>query len=195
MIPDLDSATKHLPPGRYLCSMREVRERFVLAYDMSGSATRPTVWRGLLAYVAAWDAVQADLAQHLGDSALVKCLWLAGSFISGKLDPGNADLTVVLDGDAVDLCKGRRGAGALRDLSDRDDMLARFLVSTSVVRYRYLASPFRLQSLGSGPQMDYLAARGAWDDWWQRARPVGVPKGPPTRETAEWTRGYLEVRL
>lgn len=195
MVPDLDPATGHLPPGRYGCSLEEVHDRFVLAPDMRPSDARPAVWSGLLAYLAAWRDVQTGLAAHLDDRSLVKAVWLAGGFISGRHEPGNVDLTVLLDGAAVDLCKGRPGAGAIRRLSDRDDMLRRFRVSPCVVRQRYVRSPFRLQSLGGSPELDYLAQRGAFDDWWQRTRPSGQPKDEPTEQTSHWKRGYLEVRL
>lgn len=195
MVPERDPATGHLPPGRYRCSLGEVHDRFVLAADMQPSTARPALWSGLLAYLGAWRDAEADLSPHLAGRPLVKCVWLAGGFISGQHEPGNVDLTVLIDGDAVDLCKGRPGAGVVRRLSDRDDMLQRFRVSACVVRYRYVRSPFRLQSLGGSPELDYLAQRGAFDDWWQRNRPSGQPKDEPTEQTSHWTRGYLEVSL
>lgn len=195
MIPDLDPVNGHLPPGRYGCSLGEVRDRFVLAGDMQPSDSRPALWSGLLAYLGAWRDADATLAPHLDGRPLVKAVWLAGGFVSGQHEPSNVDLSVLLDGAAVDLCRGRPGAGVVRSLSDRDDMLRRFQVSPCVVRYRYVRSPFRLQSLGGSPQLDYLAQRGAFDDWWQRTRPSGQPKDEPTEQTSHWTRGYLEVRL
>jgi hypothetical protein len=195
LLPDLDSASGHLPPGRYGCDLSDVHDRFVRVPDMEGSSTRSGLWSGLIGYLAAWGSAQDLLADHLGGQRLVKCVWLAGGFISAQPDPANVDLTVVLDGAAVDLCKGRPGAGIVRRLSDRDDMLRRFNVSACAFRYRYVRSPFRLQSLGGTPELDYLAARGAFDDWWQRTRPAGEPKGEPTIDTSHWNRGYLEVRL
>ena len=195
MIPDLDPVSSHLPPGRYACSLTDVRDRFVTNPHAGQSAARDTVWSGLLAYLAAWEHVQSEFAQPLAGTQLVKALWLAGSFISGSPDPLNADLTVFLDGAAVDLVAGRPGAGQIRRLSDRTDMLRTFSVSPCVIRYRYVPGPFRLQSLGGSPELDYLASRGAFDDFWQRARPRDAPKAAPTQQTSEWVRGYLEVRL
>ncbi len=193
MVPDLDPTTGHLPPGRYRCSLTEVHDRFVLAPDMRPSEARPALWSGLLAYLGAWRDAGTCLATHLDDRPLVKSVWLAGGFTSGQHEPGNVDLTVILDGAAADLCKGKPGAGVIRSLSDRDDMLKQFRVSACVIRYRYVRSPFRLQSLGGSPEVDYLAQRGAFDDWWQRTRPAGLPKDEPTEQTSHWTRGYLEV--
>ena len=119
--------------------------------------------------------------------------WLAGSFISPKFDPANLDITVLLNGDLAASCRGKPGIGQLKKLSHRDGMLKTFKVSPCVVRHHYFRSPFQPQIVGNPEVEEYVMMRGAFDDWWQRARPDGAPKGEPTPDTAVARRGYLEV--
>lgn len=193
MIPDLDASTGHLPPGRYRATLTEVHARFVDHADFAGSATRGAIWDGFVAYMAAWREVEDTLADVLGGRPLVMSVWLGGSFISGKLDPHNVDLTMIIDGELAESCSGKQGMGKFAKLVRRDRMLELFLVSPCIVRYSYFRSPFPDQ-IGSTPFIEqYVRMRGAFDDWWQRVRPTGEPKGAPTKETAGARRGYLEV--
>ena len=75
MIPELNAATGHLPPGRYGCFLGEVRDRFVLAEDMQPSDTRPVLWSGLLAYLGAWRNAGTALSSQLNGRPLVKAVW------------------------------------------------------------------------------------------------------------------------
>lgn len=193
MIPDLDASTGHLPLGRYRTTLTEVHARFVAHSDFEESPTRQTVWDGFIAYMIAWRRIEDRLAPELDDRRLVMAVWLAGSFISLKPDPHNLDVTVLVDGELAESCRGKPGIGGILRLSHRDGMLDTFKVSPCVVRHRYFRSPFRPQLVGNPDIEDYVMMRGAFDDWWQRTRPAGVQKGEPTRETAAARRGYLEV--
>jgi hypothetical protein len=193
VIPDLDPSTGHLPLGRYRATLTEVYDRFVDHPDFADSPTRHTIWDSFIAYMTAWRTMEDQLAAELGGQRLVMAVWLAGSFISLKLDPHNIDLTVLLDGELAEACQGKPGIGAIRRLSYRDGMLETFKVSPCVVMHRYFRSPFRPQLAGHQEVEDYVMMRGAFDDWWQRTRPEGEPKDAPTRQTAAARRGYLEV--
>lgn len=193
MIPDLDTSTGHLPLGRYHASLVEVNARFVTDPAFAGSPTRWRVWDGFVAYMSAWHALEDKLAEHTAGRRLVMTTWLAGSFVSGKFDPANLDLTLLVDGELAESCRGKSGIAGIKRLSHRDGMLAMFYVSPCIVRHRYFRSPFRQQIVGNPEVEDYVMMRGAFDDWWQRTRPGGVPKGEPTRASAEARRGYLEV--
>lgn len=195
MIPDLDASTGHLPLGRYHATLEEVHSRFVAHPHFTGSPTRQAVWDGFVAYMLAWRRLEDTLSSHLGGERLVMATWLAGSFVSSKFDPGNLDLTVFIDGDRAASCQEKPGIGQLKKLAHRDGMLARFKVSPCVVKYQYFRSPFLTQLAGNPLAQEYAMLRGAFDDWWQRARPDGVPKGEPTPETAAACRGYLEVEV
>jgi hypothetical protein len=193
LIPELDDSTGHLPPGRFRVTLTEIHARFVAHDEFKTSPTRQAIWEGFVAYMTAWHRVEDRLTAETGGKPLVMCVWLGGSFVSRRWDPDNLDLTVLVDGELVDSCRGKPGIGGVRKLSHRDGMLATFKVSPCIVRYRYFRSPFRPQLVGNPDIEDYVMLRGAFDDWWQRVRPDGEPKGEPTRETASVRRGYLEV--
>lgn len=193
MIPGLDVSTGHLPLGRYHATLAEIHGRFVSHPDFAKSSTRQAVWDGFIAYMTAWRRLEDELAAYLGGERLVMTTWLAGSFVSRKPDPGNLDLTIFVDGELAASCRGKPGIGQINKLSHRDAMLRIFKVSPCVVRYRYFRSPFLPQIVGRPELEEYVMMRGAFDDWWQRARPDGVAKGEPTPETAAAIRGYLEV--
>jgi hypothetical protein len=193
LIPDFDASTGHLPLGRYHAALEEVHARFVAHPAFTGSPTRQAVWDGFIAYMSAWRVLEDNLAEYLGGKRLLMTTWLAGSFVSGKFDPGNLDLTLLVDGELAASCRGKPGIAGIKKLSHRDAMLAMFRVSPCIVQHRYFRSPFRQQIVGNPEIKDYVMMRGAFDDWWQRARPDGVPKGEPTRGTADARRGYLEV--
>lgn len=192
-IPDWNESTGHLPPGRYRTSLTEIYDRFVAASAFRASSTREQVWGGFVSYMSAWRRIEEQLAPQLSGDRIALAVWLGGSFVSQKLDPSNLDLTVLVDGEVIASCQGKPGMGAITKLSHRAGMLARFKVSPCVVQYQYFRSPFRPQLIGNPKVEEYLMLRGAFDDWWQRARPDGEPKGEPTRESAAARRGYLEV--
>jgi hypothetical protein len=193
LVPELDALTGHLPLGRHRATYAEVYARFVEHDDFKGSPTRCDVWAGFSAYMTAWRALEELLADHLDGKRLATVVWLGGSFISLKHDPKNVDVTVFIDGDLADSCRGIPGVAGLKKLAHRDGMLSQYMVSPCIVRQRYFRSPFRAQLIGNPGIEDYVMMRGAWDDWWQRVRPAGEPKGEPTKESATAFRGYLEV--
>ncbi len=193
MIPALDPATGHLPRGRYLSDLQQIEARFVTHPSFAASATRRGVWSGLVDYLGAWDDAETQLAPHLPGPLLLGA-WFGGSFVSAKMDPDNADLTVLVSGDALRAARGHAGAGRVNRLSYRNGMLATYRVSPLVLRYEPVANVFRPERL-MPHEREYLTMRGVWDDWWQRARPPGVAHDPPTIDTAVPVRGYLEVVL
>lgn len=126
LIPDLDATTGHLPLGRYHATLTEVYDRFVSHPDFVGSPTRQGIWDGFIAYMAAWRGLDDRLAADLGGMRFVKAAWLGGSFISRKFDPHNLDVTLLVDGQLADSCKGKPGIAAIKKLSHRDGMLEAF---------------------------------------------------------------------
>ena len=114
--------------------------------------------------------------------------------MSAKVDPENIDLTVCLNDSARGTLKGKPGARWLTDAFDRDEVLAKFGLSTLELRYRPVASVFRHRLLNA-TDAEYFRGRGVWDDWWQRRRDEGAPTGAPALSTVEARRGYLEVTL
>src|SRR3954452_9626880 len=94
----------------------------------TGSLARQDCWSGLFTYLALWGRYQDGLAAALEGSSLIKCFWLAGSFISDKFDPNNVDLTLFVDGEALDRAKlaGLPVTRPLERLSSRFSSSARY---------------------------------------------------------------------
>jgi hypothetical protein len=158
------------------------------------SVTREKLWSGLESYVARFLLLEDKHSDLLKGQTLVEYLWLGGSYVSGRVNPKNIDLTVVVNVEARAQLKGKEGSGWLSDAFKRDSRLAEFGVSPLELPYLRVASVFRSNQL-SPVEQDYLRERGSWDDWWQRCRTPGVGKGHPTVDTARAARGYWEVTL
>ena len=77
MIPEVDPASGHLPPGRYRATYGEVKERFCDGHAFAESRTRFALWSGLDRYLAAWFVAE----QQLGSPVLL-AIWMGGSYIS-----------------------------------------------------------------------------------------------------------------
>ncbi|WP_374118868.1 DUF6932 family protein [Allokutzneria sp. A3M-2-11 16] len=188
MLPELHTTSGHLPPGRYRVNLSEVQARFVAHRDFSQSSTRQLIWDGFRSYLAAWKVAE----DNAGVGRVLKLIWLAGSFISMKLDPDDLDVTPVIDRHALLEAQGQRGSKALRRLIEhRDSIVANFRVEPFVLDWVPSTSTLRPNSARSLTR-DYLERRGSLDDWWQRVRPPG-PKLAPLLEDAPPRRGYLEV--
>lgn len=83
-IPDLDTAG-YLPRGIHDCSMAEVKDRFG---TFQRSDTRPRIFDCFERYV-----------RDLRTSGLVKAVLIDGSFVTGKDEPGDIDLIIILHRD------------------------------------------------------------------------------------------------
>lgn len=176
-----------LPCGRYPAGLEEVEAAFVSASEFAGSSTRPQVWRGFLEWLDEWSVVEEQLGVPL-----LGAVWIAGSFTSSKLDPGDIDVAPHIDRGAVRSVTGTLGAGRLKRLiGHRDRVKERFLVESFPVQWLPVAHPFQRGQL-PGDEIDYLRSRGTMDDYWQRLKPAdGLPRSPDLRPE----RGYLEVIL
>ncbi|MFJ3954266.1 DUF6932 family protein [Streptomyces libani] len=183
-----------LPPGRYRVGPEDAYALLVDAERFRDSRTRRSLWEGLEAYLSRFFDLEERHRQVAGEVRLIHSLWLGGSFVSTKVDPGNIDLTVLTDDAAVAALKGLPGTRWLTSAFKREARLAEFGVSPLHVGYRPIVSVFRPETLDAADQT-YLRHRGAWDDWWQRCRPDGVDKSEPTLDSAAPRRGYLEVTL
>lgn len=201
-VPDFEE-NGHLPLGRFTVTMDEVYERFVLHPGFAASRTRATCWDGLDQYLYRWQQYADRHAGVLKGRRLFRAMWLGGSFISSKMEPRNLDLTLFVDGEALDACVADKGNSGLCRLTSRGSLLATLHVSPSVVPYCWARSPWmndKKRDLSeirefSRKMSNYVTRRGSFDDWWTRVRPTGVPRDEPSEETGNWARGYLEVIL
>jgi hypothetical protein len=188
MMPSFDVETGHLPVGRYSCSPDEAHARLVTDPRFGNSGTRSDLWLHFERYLARFFALEEQYADVL-PGPLLERVWLGGSFVSAKLDPRNVDATLLINQNAKNALKGKPGAGLFT--RSRDSVLEEFKVSPLFLNYQPVVNVFRLDELEESDRT-YLAARGAWDDWWQRLRADGEPQGP-SLETCAPRRGYLEV--
>lgn len=188
MIPEL-LPSGHLPPGRHPATLPEIEERFVTATDFAASRTRAEIWEGFLSYMTAWDEAE----QALGTPVL-RAIWLAGSFISSKLDPSDIDVSPIYDKHVMDAHAGRPGIGGVKRLFEqRTRVVDEFKVEPFALPWLSIASTLLPERLPSA-ERDALTVRGGVDSWWGRMRPPGerVAPVPPTTLA---DRGFLEVLL
>ncbi|MEV0158369.1 hypothetical protein AB0H57_32475 [Micromonospora sp. NPDC050686] len=173
--------------------MTEVQQAFVDAPVFADSTSRRSCWEGLQTYLELWSRLEKKIDSACEGRNLLKCLWLAGSFISDKINPSNVDLTLIVEADILARAAwmGLGVSKPLKSLSVREKALKDFRVSPIIIKYTYFRSPF---PGGFEPeQAEYQQLRGGFDDWWCRLRQAGEDKQAPTVETGEWRRGYLEV--
>ena len=87
-LPDFDEHG-NLPPGYHRASVEDVHERLVEPFGASPSR------QAIFDY---W----VHHRRALMELAAVPAQWLAGSFVTSKLDPADMDLVTVLDGESFD---------------------------------------------------------------------------------------------
>ena len=179
MIPPLIQTTGLLPLGRHVCSADEVEVGFVKDRAFAGSATRAAIWND-------WN----DALATLQSAVTVHAAWIGGSFTTSKLDPGDIDVTFIINGanmrhrsaaeqQIITLFDGRHQVEAVLGLKVDSYVIPWECLPASLPGVNYV-------------QDYYLRVRGYWDDWWQRA--PQTPKGsPPVPGASLPRRGYLEV--
>lgn len=194
MLPSF-AANGFLPLGRYSVSFDEAESILVSAPEFRDSDTRQRLWDGLHGYLDRFFALEDIYVDILDGLTLVHRLWLGGSFVSTKPDPGNIDATLLIDTRAERAVRGKPGSKWLTTaFKCRDNMNEEFGVSPVRVGYRPVSHVFRSERL-TPEERTYFMERGVWDDWWQRCRLTDQADRSPSEESAAPARGYLEVRL
>jgi len=136
----------------------------------------------------------------LDTGAVVYQLWLAGSFTTDKLDPGDVDVTYMIDG-ADHYNRSPADRRVIESfLPSRDPLTGRpgrthglNLDSYVIDWWPYVPDPW----INVHPEEHYrayLSDRGYWDDWWLRRR-SGAKGSPLTLADALPRRGFLEVQV
>lgn len=179
MIPALTSHG-HLPLGRHRCDLVELEQRFVADAQFSSSTVREDIFGDLTQVIELFKTFGADL---------IEVVWIGGSFTSDKLDPSDIDCLFVLDQTAfTNLSKTQQTK--LLKLKRKDYVREKFdlRVEPFILVREEFENPWDKDWV-TDQAVHYLAARGAWDDWWQRIRnTTGGSSSKPVR-------GYLEVTL
>ncbi|WNZ10092.1 DUF6932 family protein [Streptomyces sp. 11x1] len=194
-MPPSFAANGFLPLGRYSVSFDEAEAMLVSAPEFEDSSTRTELWGGLRNYLDPFLTLEDTYAVALGGLSLIHRLWLGGSFVSTKLDPGNIDATLLIDTRAERAVRGKRGAKWLTTaFQSRARMREKFGVSPLRIGYQPVAHIFEPERF-TPEERTYFTQRGVWDDWWQRCRLPDQDNRSPSEESATPARGYLEVRL
>lgn len=157
-----------LPRGRYTCSFDVFARRFVHNRTVD-KARRNQILDDFVAY----------REQQLRCGIVVTSYWVDGSFTSDKLDPGDIDITAIVDG---------TGSTPVDDYDDwlnpRDKW--KTLPHPRVGRTLLVDGYAVVKMPDNHPECEvYQRMRGYWDDWWQRSRATGEQE----------TKGYVEVRF
>ncbi|MFD9493696.1 DUF6932 family protein [Streptomyces sp. NPDC060005] len=194
MLPSF-AANGFLPLGRYSVSFDEAESMLVSAPEFQDSATRTGLWDGFHGYLDRFLTLEDTYADALAGRPLIHRLWLGGSFVSTKPEPGNIDATLLIDTRAEGVVRGKPGSKWLTTaFQSRERMREKFGVSPLRIGYQPVAHIFEPERL-TPDERTYFTERGVWDDWWQRCRLPGQRDRSPSEESAAPARGYLEVRL
>jgi hypothetical protein len=183
--PSLDTSTGLLPLGRHICTATEVEDTFVKGSAFADSATRPGLWRD-------W----TDALALLQSAVTVHAVWIGGSFTTAKLDPGDIDVTYIVNANEI---RGLQGEDELDivgifNTPGRVKSDLKLNVDNFLIWWECIPAPIGLNPSQLRLQDLYYWARGHWDDWWQRAR-QGPKDSPPNASDTVPRRGYLEVRV
>jgi hypothetical protein len=165
-----------LPLGRWTVSVDEA-STYVATPD---AGRRGDLWREWWTLV---DAVRAAVGA-------VPACWLAGSFLTSKVTPGDLDCVFVLRRDQVEATHSDPAKSALMEVvgNNRVKQVLNLAVDTFVLEWWPRPGPH--PGSNEHRRQAYLENRGYWDDLWLRDRHRGAAhvaaSGIPTR-------GYLEV--
>ncbi|MGW4750464.1 DUF6932 family protein [Streptomyces sp. NPDC004290] len=180
-LPAFDPTTECPPPGRFPMTWDEVESELVKAVCFEGSSTRPALLQELRTHFA-----MVELA-----TGAVGRLWLAGSFVSGKRDPEDIDVTYLIPPDAYTRAiTDPDTVDYLDNLGTRDWCVRhRMRVDAYVLRLPETADFSALGVTGAMAPGDRKVFEdlGLYDEIWQRCRSgqKGIPDGA--------RRGYVEV--
>lgn len=180
MIPPLCGDTGCLPLGRYAATLEEIEMRFVRSQDFSNSATRAEVWRE-------WNMHRQLIEAATG---MTPRAWLAGSFVSSKLDPSDIDVFYGIDSTPYDRIP-QEDLEDLENLAIRDWCVRHGMRVDSHVTRLPKSVPVKnlMPSLLSERDKIGFQSLGIFDEIWQRC------KGPSAPVDGERSRGYPEVIL
>lgn len=156
---------KVLPPGRHSCTVAEVHACFVAGRPDEAHRQR------------LFDDWQAFWDQQLAHKLAVIAHWVDGSFTSDKVMPNDIDFSSLIDGTVMPK------AGYESWLSPGPTWKT---CTAPIVNRLLLVDAYAVVKVpdAAPDAQHWLAARGKWDDWWQRSRVTGEALA----------KGYLEVR-
>ena len=181
MLPAIEPATGALPVGRYPTTLGEIRTAYVDAPALSASTTRAEIWTH-------FESATAELRRIVP----VAYVWIAGSFLTSKLDPDDIDVVYWCEDRLVDLVTEVRDKQIL-DMFAKNNVRAVTSLRVDTRYGRWHVHP-DADRIPTARHQSYAQTRGFWDDFWLRSR-SGAKTDPRVREDALPRRGYVEVIL
>ncbi|MEW2315604.1 DUF6932 family protein [Streptomyces bauhiniae] len=177
-LPSLDPATGLLPPGRYAACLDELHATFVAS---TASAVRQEIWEE-------WTVHRTMVETQVGE---ITRMWVGGSFVSNKPEPGDVDVTYLVSAHLYDSLD-RETLADLNDLTDAGWCAERGWRVDSLV----LRLPERLPISQMTPRLldpetgKSFRDLGLYDEVHQAIKPLSVHSVP-----GGLRRGYVEVLL
>ncbi|MFD3416763.1 DUF6932 family protein [Streptomyces decoyicus] len=175
-LPPFTSDVNCPPPGRYPMVWDELESSLVQAPAFQGSSTRSALWTELVAHRVMVECKFGSVSR----------IWLAGSFVSGKLDPSDIDVSYLVDARVHGAVTEQEDIADLGNLTDREWCVKHGMrIDASILR---LPATTDFKSLGVTGAMapgdtEVFQMLGLYDEIWQRCRDEGH------------RRGYVEVWL
>lgn len=167
MIPAL-TKNGYLPHGRHSTTIEEVESQFV----PPDNPVRQSMWSD-------WIALTDLIRETVGE---LPAVWIGGSFVTSKDEPGDIDVVYVLKRETVLVLEPLQ----LSVLEIIFEEKGHNLTGAVSPFFFYLEEMIdHTAALRNGDASNSLAARGYWDQLWSRTRDSSKPAYP--------VRGYLEV--
>jgi hypothetical protein len=182
LLPPLEQETGWLPPGRYHSDLDELHARFVAAEVYAVASRREELW-------SQWELHRSLMEAFAGG---IERLWLAGSFVTSKLEPSDVDMVYLLPAKEYDQLQAE-DLGHLDELTDPQWCRKQGMcIDAFLLRVPGETEFWRLtpESLVDADRSSFLQL-GIYDEIWQRTR--NGTRGS-TRRAAD-RRGYVEVQL
>ena len=176
-LPPFGSETGFPPPGRYAVLWDEIEESLVLGDAFRDSTTRRALWQEFGVHRAAIECVVGTVSR----------VWLAGSFVSSKLNPSDIDVTYLLEADVYRAISDQDDIADLDNLQDREWCARRQMRIDAYVLSLPATQDFRnlgLTGAMATGDAEVFQQLGLYDEIWQRCR-----------EGNDRRRGYVEVSL
>lgn len=178
-LPAFLPATACPPPGRFPMTWEEVEAELVRAERFNSCPRRAELWDEVSAHAAMVECVVGGVDR----------IWLAGSFVSGKLDPSDVDLAYLIRPEAFEaLATDHESLDHLDNLGTREWCVnAGMRVDAYMLRLPSTSDFWALGVTGAmAPGDDEVFQQlGLYDEIWQRCEAGGTGA----------RRGYVEVSL
>lgn len=174
MIPSL-SSTGFLPLGRYQATNAEIHHRYV---EEISSDRRTLIWEHF-----------ENVYKLVSASIPICSIWVAGSFMSDKVEPSDIDLLFIFKESDVNARLSDPAFYSMMVDLGNDTLKSTYgwLIDTRWIIW----TPNSIPAFAHRTALaDQYANRGFWDEFWSRRYKV---KGEMHPEDANLRQGYLEV--